>query len=308
MMDLSHEVARLRQRRIERRSVMKTAAVGAAAASVGSVGLARTASAQTAPTSDIAVFQFALNLEYLEAEYYLRGVTGQGLTSDQITGPIGTAGATVAPSTTLVPFQTAALAYYFIDIASEENAHVNFIRAALSGYGALIAKPAIDLETSFNTLAQAAGLGSTFNPFESELNFLIGSYIFEDVGVTAYAGAASALTVPANLTYAANILATEAYHSGAIRGFLSEIGAGDVTDAISQVRTTLSQAINPSAGVDDYGTNAQGNAFNFASSDVNAIAFRRTPQQVLNIVYGGASPTGGLFFPNGVNGTITTTT
>jgi len=39
--------------------------------------------------------------------------------------------------------------------------------------------------------------------------------------------------------------------------------------------------------------------------DINGQAFRRTPQQVLAVVYGG-NTSGGGFFPNGVNGTITT--
>ena len=305
MTDLTAEFERLKQRRFERRTLMRNAALGGAAMA-GGVGLSRPSLAQTATlTPDIEVFQFALNLEYLEAEYYLRGVTGNGLTAAQTVGHVGTAGATTGGS--VVPFQTTALADYFIGIAADEQAHVEFLRQALGGTSYRIAKPAIDLVNSFNTLAVAAGIGPSFNPFESEIGFLIGSYIFEDVGVTAYAGAASLLTVPANLTYAANILAVEAYHSGAVRGFLSEIGGGNVTDKISALRNALSLAANPNQpGQDDFGTDAQGNAFNFVSSDSNGLCFRRTPQQVLNIVYGGASPTGGLFFPNGVNGTITT--
>ena len=46
-------------------------------------------------------------------------------------------------------------------------------------------------------------------------------------------------------------------------------------------------------------------------SDSNAIAYGRTPSQVLHIVYGksgGAGVSNGGFFPNGANGNITTTT
>jgi hypothetical protein len=39
-------------------------------------------------------------------------------------------------------------------------------------------------------------------------------------------------------------------------------------------------------------------------SNGHAIAFDRTTRQVLNIVYGGANATKGLFFPSGLNGAI----
>ena len=88
-------------------------------------------------------------------------------------------------------------------------------------------------------------------------------------------------------------------HSGAVRGYLAQIGGGAVTNAISALRQQLS-------GVQDNGTNLSGtggNAFTFVNSDYNGQVFRRTPAQVLNIVYGNTSngATPGLFFPSGVN-------
>ena len=261
---------------------------------------ARAAAAPTGSTGDAVILNFALNLEYLEAEYYLRAVTGSGIPA-ALTGP--NPGTVTAPATTKVPFTTPAVSGWAQRIANDELAHVNFLRVAIAGQGGTpISEPNIDLLNSFNTLAIAAGLvpaGGTFNPFASELNFLIGSYIFEDVGVTAYAGSAAALTSPANIAYGASILAVEAEHSGAVRGYLSQIGGGTVTNAISALRQQLS-------GVQDNGTNLSatgGNAFAFANSDYNGQVFRRTPAQVLNIVYGNTSngATPGLFFPAGVN-------
>ena len=258
------------------------------------------------PPTDADVLNFALNLEYLEAEYYLRAVTGQGLPST-MTG--GVSGNVSVPATTLVPFTNPAIAYWAQRIASDEAAHVNFLRVSISGEGGTpVNEPAIDLNASFSTLAVASGLlapGQTFNPFASELDFLIGAYTFEDVGVTAYAGAAALLTNPVNVTYGASILAVEAEHAGCIRGYLAEIGGGSVTNAIARLRQTLS-------GVQDNGTDLSpqgGNPFNFVNADYNGQVFRRTPQQVLNVVYGkgGTGVTSGLFFPNGVNGTITST-
>ncbi len=296
MTALQNELDSTAARRAERRDFMRKVGVGAAGvASLGALStgglIASTRPAAASPSTDAAILNFALNLEYLEAEYYLRAVTGSGLSAGLLTG-VGTQGTVTGGS--LVPFQTTALAYYAQRIAVDELAHVEFLRAALGGLA--VAEPTIDLSTSFTTLAVAAGLiasGQTFNPFASELDFLIGAYIFEDVGVTAYAGAASSLTVPANVSYAASILGTEAYHAGAIRAYLSNIGGGAATNAISTLRSSLS-------GIEDFGTNSQGNPFNITNVDTSAQVFRRTPAQVLSIVYGGGT-TGGLFFPNGIN-------
>ena len=151
-------------------------------------------------------------------------MTGSGI-SASLTG--GTATVTGG---SLVPFQNTAIAYMAQKIAVDELAHVTFIRTVLGS--AAVPEPNIDLVNSFNTLAIAAGLivaGQTFNPFESETNFLLGAYVFEDVGVTAYGGAAALLSTTV-LPYAASILAVEGYHAGGIRTRLSEIGGTAATN------------------------------------------------------------------------------
>ena len=299
--------------------------LGAGALAFGAMAAlsSKPAKAATASTYDMDVLNFALNLEYLEAEYYVRAVTGQGLssftTSDGMTSLTNNSTATVSvPTTTLVPFQTPAVGYWAEKIANDELSHVRFLIEGIPYYGGTpVQEPAIDLMTSFNVLAQAAGLiplnspVGTFNPFASEVDFLIGAYIFEDVGVTAYAGAAGALTNPDIISYSASILAVEAMHAGLIRSYLSEIGGGKVTNAISALRQLVStvqdNGTDLSARTD--ATSGAGSAYAFANGDYNGQTFRRTPQQVLNVVYGtpGTGITKGGFFPDGMAGAVTVT-
>ena len=215
------------------------------------------------------------------------------------------------PANPSVPFQTSQLASYFERIAADEQAHVSFLLAAL-GTDA-VPQPQIDLESSFTALAIDAGLiaeGQTFNPFASEIDFLIGSYIFEDVGVTAYAGGAAYLQLNGpNIPYAASILAMEGYHAGAIRGYLASQGGGTVTNAISALRNTLSGGVGDDNGTDLSANGGMGNPFNIVNGDSNGQVYRRTFNQVLSVVYGSATAgtTEGLFFPKGTNGLITNT-
>jgi hypothetical protein len=160
-----------------------------------------------------------------------------------------------------------------------------------------VAEPAIDLQNSFNILAQAAGLGSSFDPFASEDSFLIGAYIFEDVGVSGFHGAAPLIQNKQVLLAASGILAVEAYHAGAVRLLLLQLGLAQATQQISAVRASLSGA------ADDQGVVVNGVA-NVVLADANSIAFSRTTRQVLNIVYGAQNAASGLFFPNGLNGAI----
>ena len=59
------------------------------------------------------------------------------------------------------------------------------------------------------------------NPFASDYNFLIGALSFEEIGVSAYTGAAHLISATAVLDAAAGIQAAEAYHAGSIRTILA---------------------------------------------------------------------------------------
>ncbi|MDP9121998.1 MAG: ferritin-like domain-containing protein [Acidobacteriota bacterium] len=250
-----------------------------------------------ASTNDVNILNFALNLEYLEAEFYLRAAFGHGLDSSDVTGT-GTPGDVTGGSA--VPFQTPAFRDYAEEVARDEQAHVKFLRSALGSKA--VARPAIDLAQSFTTAAIAAGVigtGQQFDPFADEQSFLLGAFIFEDVGVTAYHGAAPLIQDKGILAAAAGILAVEAYHAGLIRTVLFSLGLFKPARLISNLR----DAADGTAAQEDQPIRVQGHS-NIVPADANGLAFSRTAQQVLGIVYlGGASANYG-FFPNRLNGAI----
>ncbi|HEX4028987.1 MAG TPA: ferritin-like domain-containing protein [Terracidiphilus sp.] len=289
----------IEQRRVSRRSFLSglglTAGASAAAITLAGCGGSSNSSTSTPPPTttltDADVLNFALNLEYLEAEFYLRAATGTGLSSTD-----AGSGAAAVTGGAQVPFKTQAIQQYAMEIANDELAHVRFLRTALGS--AAVSRPAIDLTGSFNAAAMAAGIGASFDPFTDEDSFLVGAFTFEDVGVTAYHGAAGLLTSKANLGAAAGIMATEAYHAAEIRTLIAGLGGAYVTYA-NQISALRAQA----GGGNE--TTVSGSTI--VAADTNSIAYDRTTDQVLHIVYlnatAGVVKSGG-FFPAGLNGKI----
>jgi hypothetical protein len=310
-----------------RRKMLALGGAALASLAFGGVRIAKAAS-----YSDSDILNFALNLEYLEAQFYTLATAGT--TIDQLKTPIGigagtsaTGGGTVTtkpggPAACLVSWTIPAIQAYATETAQEERNHVSFLRNALGS--AAVAMPNLDLYNSFNTLASAAGIGPAFDPFSGDAEFLIGAYIFEDVGVTAYTGAAGLITTPAYLAAAAGILAVEAYHAGLVRTSIfgldptGTVGLQGYTQKISATR----MALDGSATVDDIGVGFQTTSTEPAGTTLEASTvvdaqtgspnysktYSRSTTQVLQIVTG--SPTApaagskyqGVFFPNGLNG------
>jgi hypothetical protein len=292
----------------------------------------------TSSYTDADILNFALNLEYLEAQFYLYAATGSGLaTADTMPGSASsykTVGTVTLGDAAAVAGLTTAQQEILNEIAYEEQSHVRFLRSALGS--AAIPMPNIDL-SFFGPLAVAAGITTvatgtgSFNPFSSFDYFLVGAFIFEDVGVTAYSGAApliSAAGVASGyLTAAAGILAVEAYHAGYIRTSLTgrAITAGSASaypylaaaNAVEALRAKLtvgnSAAPSTSGSVETtllLPTSTTSPSAIVAASATNAVGFTRTVNQVHHIVYG--DPTVGVakggFFPSGTNSIFATTT
>lgn len=282
-----------------RASLGTVAALGAAAATLVAASLPRDAAAQRASAlSDADILNFALNIEYLEAEYYLAAVRGSGLGP----GELGPAAAPVRGGRQ-VTFGNPAFRQFAEELATNEAAHVRYLRSTLGT--AAVPRPVIDLRGGFATLAQASGLGPNFDPFENETTFFLGGMLFEDVGVTAYKGAAPLIRDKEILRASAAILAAEAYHMGMVRSILYRMGprARAAADAISDARDQLDGPEDLDQGI------VLGGRANVVPANQKGIAFSRTPQQVLRILYLTARPGvgGGGFYPNGFNGAVRAT-
>lgn len=259
------------RRSFVRKLGIATAAVGAAT----TLGLKK-ADAQT--TTEVEILNFALNLEYLEAEFYTYAVYGSGIESQGIgvNGVAAGSNPTGGGTTTGGQKVSFSNSLYFAselaaEIGSDERAHVKLLRTALGS--AAIAKPNIDV----NPLGLAIG---------TENGFLTLARIFEDIGVSAYAGAAGLLTTSSVITTAAGILAAEAEHVASLR--LNIAG--------------LKIATMPLDGVDlippPSGSQSQYLSINASTG----LCSTRTPGQVLYLAYGNMQGvTQGGFFPTGVN-------
>ncbi len=153
--------------------------------------------AQTGSVSVTDVLNFALTLEYLEAEFYEMGLSASGL----LTGDVR---ATIA------------------QISKHETAHVAFLQAAISGAGGTpVTSPTFDFTA-----------GGTFaDVFSNPQTFLAVAQAFEDTGVRAYKGQAGNLLGAGDvLTAALQIHSVEARHASEVRRLRGSKGwiTGDV--------------------------------------------------------------------------------
>ena len=260
---------------MERRCFL--AGLGAAGTLAGAAALTGcsddgTITIATATPSVVDVLNFALNLEYLESTFYLFVTTGAGLPAADMGSNPGTVtgGAKVA-------FVNPVVASAATQLATDEREHVEFLRSTITSIGGTpVSMPALNLAA-----------GGTVN---SDATFLAASRQLEATGVSAYIGGAQYLvsSIPA-LTYAAQILDTEAQHAGFIR---------ELCIALSVTSPAIDSQDQPPTATQIFNTGA--------TTGLNPV---RTTSQVLQIVYGAVGSIGvfkGGFFPNGLNGAIVT--
>jgi plastocyanin len=264
-----------------RRSFLKK--VGFATAAIGTAAIVGSSTVEAQTTNEVDILNFALNLEYLEAEFYTYAITGKSITSFGIgidgkaTGANPASGGTTTGGSQVKFTNNDVLSHdVAAEIGSDERAHVVLLRSALGA--AAVAKPNINLN--------ALGIG-----FGNQTDFLKVARILEDIGVTAYSGAAGMLKTPGIITTAARLLAAEAEHVGSVRTQVA---------ILKIASSTLDGAdlIPPPSGKP-----TQVLSINLS----NGLPATRTAGQVLYLAFGmKVGVNQGGFFPNGLNGAITT--
>jgi len=183
-----------------RRKLLKTSAIAAVATPALFAATVNKAFADSATV--VEVLNFALTLEYLEAEFYEKGNMAPGL---------------IPESDKMV----------FEKIGMHEKEHVDFLKTALGDQA--VAKPAFDF---------TAG-GAFPDPFMNYQVFLTLSQAFEDTGVRAYKGQAPRLKDDKPFLLAAlKIHSVEARHAAEVRlirgqrVWASEMETGGVPAAV----------------------------------------------------------------------------
>ncbi len=273
-------------RALNRRNFLSTlAAATAAAAAAGVLSSATPAQAQTAGPSIVDVLNFALNLEYLEANLYL-SASGFGTVPAALGGGAPVIGAPGYISSDPQTLDTT------INLAADESRHIEVLRAAIANLGGTpISQPMIDYT-----------LGGKMK-ITTQAQFLAVTRQFTAVGTSAYAGAAQYLVSnPLVLTAAGQILGAESQHLGALNYLCNSHGV--VSPAVDALDA-------PPVPPDQFTTLTPTTA-----ATGPALGIPRTPQQVLGIVYGVSTATtvmppsgvtSGGFFPKGLNGNVKST-
>ncbi|OLV18741.1 ferritin-like domain-containing protein [Deinococcus marmoris] len=174
----------------DRRSFLKYAGVGTGAMMLGGLHLSAFA-ADTSPTTksaaqDLAILNYALTLEYIEAAFYAAFDVGGAYASK---------------------LSNARVKEYAKELASQEQGHVDYLISTIKSLGGTpVAKPNL----TFAPLI----------PDPSKLNdevFLQLAVTFEPVGTRAYLGQATSIMNADVLTAAASVLAVEANHVSGIQ-------------------------------------------------------------------------------------------
>ncbi|XP_068664991.1 ferritin-like catalase Nec2 [Aristolochia californica] len=262
---------------------------------------------------DVDLLQVALNLEFLETEWFLFGALGYGL--DKVAPhlamggppPIGARKANLDETTQRI----------IEEFGYQEVGHMRAITTTVGGFP----RPLIDLSShNFAKLFdEAVGrpLSPPFDPYENSINYVLASYVIPYVGMVGYVGANPNIYGYVSKRLIAGLLGVEAGQDAVFRTILYERGdhvvepynytVNEFTIFISNLRNKLAKC-----GIKDEGLVVQPElgaenrtCSNILSADYQSLTYTRTPAEIFRTVYasGNESKPGG-FFPKGADGRI----
>ncbi|KAL6214857.1 hypothetical protein ACLB2K_014289 [Fragaria x ananassa] len=266
--------------------------------------------------ADVDRIQFALNLEFMHAEFLLHGATGRGLDSyaPGLSGggppPIGAQKALL-----LDPV----VARIIEEFGYEQIGHIRSVVKTVGG----IKRPLLDFGLVnwgliFN-LALKTPLIPPFNPYANSLNFLLAAYTMPYLAQVSYVNSIPSLTTNSpSLFLAAKLVPIKAGQNAVMRELLYQkatqlvppynFTVREFTKAISQLTNDNGQCgikskgillANTTLGAENRTTS------NVLSADANSLSYAGTEPEILRIVYGtGNEHLPGGFFPLGANGKI----
>ncbi|XP_030543325.1 desiccation-related protein PCC13-62-like [Rhodamnia argentea] len=265
------------------------------------------------PATDAELIHVAMNLEFLEAEFFLYGALGRGL--DGIAPHLALGGPPPAGGerANLDPLVRRIIE----EFGYEEVGHLRAIYTTVGG----IQRPLIDISAHKFAMMVDEALGHRlwppFDPYLDTVNYLLASYLIPYVGLTGYVGVIPNLSNFTTKALVAGLLGVESGQDAVIRTLLYEralekvapydITVAEFTNLFSILRNKLGMC-----GIKDEGIVVppvlgaeQRTETNVLSANKMSLSYPRTPQEVLRVVYGtGDEHVPGGFFPNGANGEI----
>ncbi|KAK7329593.1 hypothetical protein VNO77_23763 [Canavalia gladiata] len=273
------------------------------------------AAAKPKPPSDNDLLEFPLNLEYLEAEFFLFGSLGHGL--DVVAPDLAQGGP--SPIGGKLAHLDALINDVILQFAWQEVGHLRAIKSTVKGFP----RPLLNLSSASFAEAVNSAFGKPlqppFDPYANDVNYLLASYLIPYVGLTGYVGANPLLQNATSRKLVAGLLGVESGQDAVIRALLYQrrtllvhpygVSVGEFTDRISKLRNKLGKG-----GLKDEGlvvTKVQGAEGkirgNILAGDKYSVAYARTPEEILRIVYAsGDEHVPGGFFPKGASGHIAT--
>ncbi|PHU18311.1 Desiccation-related protein PCC13-62 [Capsicum chinense] len=269
--------------------------------------------ARNVPKSDVDLIEFPLNLEFMEAEFFLWGSLGYGL--DKFAPELADGGP--VPISARIAKLSPLMRDVIAQFGFQEVGHVRAIKDTVAGFPRPLLNLSRELFATVMNDAFGHPLEPPFDPYANDINYLLASYVIPYVGLTGYVGANPKLHSPTAKRLVAGLLGVESGQDAVLRALLYERGRENVkpygitvtefTNRISALRNKLGRH-----GIKDEGLRVQREfgaegsiRGNILAGDKYSLAYDRTPEEILRIVYGsGQESKPGGFYPNGAEGRI----